>query len=815
MKPTPVSDLLPDDPRITAYALGELEADDREVVEAAMRRDPTLRRTMVEIRATVAQIEGALAHEAATTDDAGRDNVVEFPGAAREPAPVDRYRRSARPKLLRYPQIYYVVGGLAAACFAVIAVWRTPPSAVSRPTAGAVASGGSESRETVLIDMSALVGAEEIRREAVDATVPPRGLLEQTKAEGKISSAASAGMLTLSAANRSAMSGRDGVIFNESRGLAGSSLRDVTPITDFDTIAPRESAPPDAPVGMGAPVVAKASAPAPAAGTLFLSPFTMSAERLRARAAAAAAAQALADKKKAEANAILAKAEVFIPPPLPAALPPARTDRATPRAETYGAFGDNEFVSTAKFPRSTFSAEVDAGSFGHVRRFVQNGRRPPREAVRIEELLNYFPYRYAPPAAKGDAPLAASFEVTEAPWAPTHRLVRIGLQAREVAARARAAANLVLVVDVSGSMNGPGRLPLVKDALRSLLTKLRPEDHVAIVTYAEQAGLVLPSTPVARAQEIAEALAGLAAGGSTSGTLGIRLAYDIAKANRVDGGINRVILCTDGDFKAGPTTENEVAKLVAEQTKAGVLLAVLGFGTGDLKGGILEKIAAKGNASYGTIDSRRDAEKILEAHVNGPRALIAKEVQIHVEFNPAHVASYRLLGYENRGWQQAEAKIGQANGGQIAAGHTVTALYEIIPAREDAKAARQNPDIEDRRYNFYAGVTDSTSSLNRSEAGGRDLLTVNVRYKKPDGVLSRRLDFPLSDVGAKFENASPDFKFAAAVAGFGMVLRESPHKGTTTLAQVVDWAEAGLAEDAGGHRAEFVELARQLDTLEK
>ncbi len=810
MKPTPTSDLLPDDPRITAYALGELEADDREVVEAAMRRDPTLRRAMVEIRATVAQIEGAFAHEAATTDDAGRDNVVEFPGAAREPAPVDPYGRRARPKLLRYPQIYYVVGGLAAACFAVIAVWRTPP-AVQRPTAVAVAPGGGGTGETVLIDMSALVGAAEIRAEVTDTTAQPRGLLEQTKAEGKIAAAASAGVLTLSAAHRSAMSGRDGVIFNESRGLAGSSLRDVTPITDFDTIAPREPAPADAPVGMGGPVVATAPTSAPAAGTLFLSPFTMSAERLRARAAA----QALAEKKKAEANAILAKAEVFIPPPLPAALPPPRIDRATTRAETYGAFGDNEFVSTAKFPRSTFSAEVDAGSFGNVRRFVQNGRRPPREAVRIEELLNYFPYRYAPPAAKGDAPLAASFEVTEAPWAPTHRLVRIGLQAREVAAPARAAANLVFLVDVSGSMNGPGRLPLVKDALRSLLTKLRPEDRVAIVTYAEQAGLVLPSTPVARAQEIVDALAGLAASGSTSGTLGIRLAYDIAKANRVDGGINRVILCTDGDFKAGPTTENDVAKLVAEQTKAGVLLAVLGFGTGDLKGGILEKIAAKGNGTYSTIDSRRDAEKILGAHVNGPRASIAKDVQIHVEFNPAQVASYRLLGYENRGWQQAEAKIGQAGGGQIAAGHTVTALYEIILAREGAKAARKNPDIEDRRYNFYAGVTDSTSLLNRSEAGGRDLLSVNVHYKKPDGLLSRRLEFPLTDVGAKFENASPDFKFAAAVAGFGMVLRESPHKGTTTLAQVVDWAEAGLAEDAGGYRAEFVELARQLDALEK
>lgn len=815
MKPTPVNDLLPDDPRITAYALGELDADDREMVEAAMRRDPTLRRTMVEIRATVAQIEGAFAHEAATTDDAGRDNVVEFPGVPRGPAPVDPYGRSAQPKLLRYPQIYYVVGGLAAACFAVIAVWRTPPTTVPRPTASAVSPGGGGTGETVLIDMSALVGAAEIRSEVVDTTAQPRGLLEQTKAEGKIAAASSAGMLTLSAANRSAMSGRDGVIFNESRGLAGSSWRDVTPITDFDTVAPREPVPADAPVGMGGAVVAMAPTSASAAGTLFLSPFTMSAERLRARAAAAAAAQALADKKKAETNAILAKAEVFIPPPLPAALRPPRIDRATARAETYGSFGDNEFVSTAKFPRSTFSAEADAGSFGHVRRFVQNGRRPPRESVRIEELLNYFPYRYAPPAAKGDAPLAASFEVTEAPWAPTHRLVRIGLQAREVAAPARAAANLVFLVDVSGSMNGPGRLPLVKDALRSLLAKLQPADRVAIVTYAEQAGLVLPSTPVARAQEIMEALAGLTASGSTSGTLGIHLAYDIAKANRVDGGINRVILCTDGDFQAGPTTENDVAKLVAEQTKAGVLLAVFGFGTGDLKGGILEKIAARGNGTYGTIDSRREAENVLGVQVDGPRATIAKDVQIHVEFNPAQVASYRLLGYENRGWQQAEAKIGQAGGGQIAAGHTVTALYEIIPAREGAKAARKNPDIEDRRYNFYAGVTDSTSLLNRSEAGGRDLLTVNVHYKKPDGLLSRRLDFPLTDAGAKFENASPDFKFAAAVAGFGMVLRESPHKGTTTLAQVVDWAEAGLAEDAGGYRAEFVELARQLDALEK
>ncbi len=810
MKPNPASDLLPDDPRITAYALGELDADDREVVEAAMRRDPTLRRTMVEIRATVAQIEGALTHEAATTDDAGQDNVVEFPGVVREPAPVDPYARTTRSKLLRYPHVYYVVGGLAAACFAVIAVWRTP-TAGPRPMAVAVAPGGGGTGETVLIDMSALVGAEEIRREAVDAAVQPRGLLEQTKAEGALAAATPTGMLTLSAAHRSAMSGRDGVIFNESRGLAGSSLRDVTPITDFDTVAPREPAPP----GMSGPAVAKAPSPASSAGTLYLSPFTMSAERLRARAAAAAAAQALAEKKKAEAQAILPKAEVFTPPPLPGELPPARSSRTQLGTEAGGAWADNEFVSTAKFPRSMLSAEADAGSFGSVRRFVESGRRPPREAVRIEELLNHFPYRYAPPGPKSDALLAAAFEVTEAPWAPTHRLVRIGLKAREVAVPVRAAANLVFLVDVSGSMNGPGRLPLVKDSLRMLLRTLRPDDRVAIVTYAEQAGLALPSTPVARAQEILDALAGLTAGGATNGTLGVHLAYDVAKSNRVEGGINRVIVCTDGDFKAGATTESDLTTLVTEQSKSGVLLTVLGYGTGDLKDGLLEKIAQRGHGSYGAIESRRDAEKILERQVNGVPPAIAKDVKIHVEFNPAHVASYRLLGYENSAWQQTDLTYRKTDGGQIAAGHTVTALYEIIPAREGAKAARKNPEIEDRRYQLYAGVTDSTSLTSRNEPGGKDLLTVNVSYKKPEGLFSRRQDLPLTDVGAKFENASPDFKFAAAVAGFGMVLRESPHKGTTTMAQVVDWAESGLAEDAGGYRAEFVELARQLDALEK
>jgi Ca-activated chloride channel family protein len=464
---------------------------------------------------------------------------------------------------------------------------------------------------------------------------------------------------------------------------------------------------------------------------------------------------------------------------------PRPPSAAATNTEAYAYVRDNDFLGTAENPLSTFSVAVDTASYANVRRFIQSGRLPPADAVRVEELVNYFPYHYASPA--GDAPLAVSMEVADAPWAPAHRLVRIGLKGRELAIAARPPANLVFLIDVSGSMNEPAKLPLVKEAMRLLVGRLRPDDRVAIVVYAGASGLALPSTPVAKRREILAALDALTAGGPTNGAMGLQLAYDIAKANFVPGGVNRVILCTDGDFNVGVTSEGELTRLIQEKAKSGVSLTALGFGMGNYKDAMLKQLADQGNGNYGYIDTRREAEKLLVEQVNGTLMTVAKDVKLQVEFNPAQVASYRLIGYEDRLLKKEDFNDEAAEGGEIGAGHTVTALYEIVPT-ENPKSETRNP---------------------KSAA----LLTLKVRYREPAATVSLKREFPLTDAGARFADASADFKFAAAVAEFGMILRDSPHKGAGTLDQVVAWAEAGTDSDAGGDRGEFVGLVRQADVL--
>jgi secreted protein with Ig-like and vWFA domain len=477
--------------------------------------------------------------------------------------------------------------------------------------------------------------------------------------------------------------------------------------------------------------------------------------------------------------------------------------------ESYSHTPENEFLSAEQNPLSTFSVDVDTASYTNVRRFIESGRLPPVDAVRVEEMVNYFPYDYAAP--KDDQPFAASLEVASAPWAPTHRLVRIGLKARDVATKARPAANLVFLLDVSGSMSAPNRLPLVKESMRLLVGKLRADDHVAIVTYAGSSGLALPSTPVAKSGEILDALDALSPGGSTNGAMGIQLAYDIAKANFVTGGLNRVILCTDGDFNVGISSEGELTRLIGEKAKSGVFLTVLGFGMGNLKDATLEKLADKGNGNYGYIDSRREAEKLLVEQVNGTLMTVAKDVKIQVDFNPAKVASYRLIGYENRVLKKEDFNNDQVDAGEIGAGHTVTALYEIVPVGVEENPADLAPPVDASKYaprdTGRAKVASSKAKAKTDlagDSGSNELLTVRIRYKKPDGLLSRRLEFPLVDRGAAFASATADFKFAAAVASFGMILRDSPHKGSATIADVLTWIGDDAGDDAGGHRGNFI-----------
>jgi Ca-activated chloride channel family protein len=401
--------------------------------------------------------------------------------------------------------------------------------------------------------------------------------------------------------------------------------------------------------------------------------------------------------------------------------------------------------------------------------------------------------------------------VAAAPWAPTHRLVRIGLKGRELSTADRPAANLVFLVDVSGSMDEPNKLPLVQESLRMLVEKLKPEDHVAIVVYAGSSGLALPSTPASHRQEILDVLDRLHAGGTTNGAMGIQLAYDVAKANFIAGGVNRVILATDGDFNMGVTDRGDLVRLIQEKAKSGVFLTALGFGMGNYKDATLEQLADKGNGAYAYIDSAREARKVLAEQVNGTLAVIAKDVKVQVEFNPAKVQAYRLIGYENRLLKKEDFNNDKIDAGDIGAGHTVTALYEVVPVGVEWKS---ESTVDPLKYQRPVGSPlAGDESRPRALPTTNELLTVKLRYKAPDGDTSKLLEFPLTDKNAAFADASADFKFAAAVAGFGMVLRDSPHKGAATLSEVLHWAEQGTGSDAGGYRGEFISLVKQAETI--
>ncbi len=473
--------------------------------------------------------------------------------------------------------------------------------------------------------------------------------------------------------------------------------------------------------------------------------------------------------------------------------------QASASAEAYDSVIENDFLRPADHPLSTFSIDVDTASYANVRRMLVAGQRPPPGAVRIEELVNYFPYAYAPPS--GNDPFAVHLEVAACPWSLEHRLVRIGLKGREVAKADRPSGNLVFLLDVSGSMDQPNKLPLVQASMELLLGELSGRDKVAIVVYAGASGLVLPPTSCDRRADIVAAIETLQAGGSTNGAAGIELAYQTAKEAFVPGGTNRVILCTDGDFNVGVTSQDELVRLVETKAKDGIFLSVLGFGMGNLKDSTLEKLADKGNGNYGYIDDEKEARKSLVEQAGGTLVTIAKDVKIQVEFNPAQVAAYRLIGYENRVLAAQDFNDDKKDAGEIGAGHTVTALYEVVPAGKPV----QTPSVDPLRYQTGSSLT--------GDAASGETLTVKLRWKQPDGDVSTKAETTLKDFGASYDKASPDFKFAASVAAFGMLLRNSAYKGTTNAEGIVELANEGVGDDPGGYRREFVTLVQKANAV--
>ncbi len=469
--------------------------------------------------------------------------------------------------------------------------------------------------------------------------------------------------------------------------------------------------------------------------------------------------------------------------------------------DTYANIQENAFHPVAREPLSTFSLDVDNASYTNVRRFLNEGQLPPRDAVRVEEMLNYFQYQLPAPAAAAPAPVRISAELSSCPWAAGHQLARIGIQARKMETASLPPANLVFLVDVSGSMMGADRLPLVRAGLRLLVRQLRPQDHVALVAYAGAAGLVLPPTPGSQQNALLDAIDRLEAGGSTAGGAGLRLAYSVAQQNFRKEGNNRVILATDGDFNVGESSDAAMEQLIVNQRETGVFLTVLGVGRGNLRDSRMELLADKGNGNYAYLDNLDEARRTLVAQFGGTLFTVAKDVKLQVEFNPARVASYRLLGYENRLLANEDFNNDRKDAGELGAGHTVTALYEIVPV------GSTNPLVDKLKYQPGQDV------LTKSAALTAELLTVKLRYQEPQGSTSQLLAQPLAGAALPITQASVDQQFAAAVAEFGLLLRQSEQRGTATYASAAQLAQAGRGPDATGYRAELLRLIQLAEGL--
>jgi secreted protein with Ig-like and vWFA domain len=916
-----------DDPKLTAYALDELDPAERVEIEQLLRDDPTALQEMEETMAFAAQLRCELeAVTAAPLEEAQRANVLEALAAPSRGVPVSRSR------VTRWLQWSLP---LAASILVVGTVSVLLLHSVSRKEAAPSVA----QTAPISADVSSLLEGEQILTPLIpdgpDSAAPPsrepapvtaeaspdrenapklRGDVEQVKqyfveAEGFYQSRRydlalkrAEQILNLDPWNIAARNLQDKVnkaidssgmvAYNEAR---NRTVRNVdrawsNPIRRFTLAAstPPPASPSAGPITEGVTFSGQISAnttSAPSAMALSVAP---------APAAMVFSAGGDAAPSDGQVSAAGTAAGWSSTPVGPAGQRLRRVlavdDLGTGNAESYARITDNTFLAVQANPLSTFSIDVDTASYANVRRMLNQQTRPPRDAVRIEEMLNYFSYDY--PQPKGDDSFSATMEVAACPWDPEHRLVRIGLKGREIEAEKRPACNLVFLIDVSGSMSSPDKLPLLKQSLALLVDRLLPEDTVSIAVYAGASGTVLP--PTRDKDEIRAALDRLHSGGSTNGGAGIQLAYRLAEDSFIKGGVNRVILATDGDFNVGVTSQDELTSLIERKAKSGVFLTVLGFGMGNLKDSTLEKLADKGNGNYAYIDSLTEGRKVLVEQINGTLVTIAKDVKIQVEFNPAQASAYRLIGYENRLLAKEDFNDDKKDAGEIGAGHTVTALYEVVPigagvrgtpavdplkyqptAEETPANGKANEwarfaDPGDAFINAYMAVQSSEiaeqtgkpgEALSRQQNAAAgfayiarqwpdwqpsivdyrqkrvaetiarlqakvesvktaapaapappakpaspELLTLKLRYKQPDGDKSKLLEFPLTDRGETWEKSSPDFRFAASVASFGMLLRESPHKGASTWETVRELALEGRGEDRSGYRAEFLTL---------
>lgn len=481
--------------------------------------------------------------------------------------------------------------------------------------------------------------------------------------------------------------------------------------------------------------------------------------------------------------------------------PTAAVERdAEMNTENYAHVTDNPFLAVASQPLSTFSIDVDTASYSNSRRFLAQGSLPPKDAIRIEEWVNYFSYDYERPV--GNTPFAVSTEVTSCPWNAQHKLVRIGIKGQEIREENVPARNLVFLLDVSGSMMSADKLPLVKRGLAMMSDSLRPQDSIAIAVYAGNSGLVLPATSGRERGKILKALDSLEAGGSTNGGAGIQLAYGVAQQQFKKGGINRVILATDGDFNVGTTSDGELTRLIEDKRKSGVFLTVLGFGTGNTKDATMETLADKGNGNYAYIDTLAEARKVLVREAGSTLVTIAKDVKLQVEMNPLKVESYKLIGYENRLLAKEDFNDDKKDAGEIGAGHSVTALYEIVPKGAASPVASTVAPLK------YQAPTGPSAAATSSE-----LMTVNVRYKQPQGDTSTKFSVVVADSDKPIAQASDDYRFSVAVANVALLLRGSPNVKQSSLTTARNMAAGAVGSDLHGDRREFLAMVDEAKRL--
>lgn len=779
-----------DNPQLTSYALGELATDEARDVEQHLAECAECRAAVEQIRQLGAQLTDELHQEAAPA----------LPLISRR-AVTNTRQRPRRTRIRRWAAIG-VAASLAGGAFYLPTLFNTDTSRVSHWIGGPVAMSPAEERPPEIItgpldepikpskDLSITVNkgaATDVKVEVGDVNVfksngqvlsreLPRETLGEAKAiadrneREKRAQSTTPAVLNEPARTNAPSAAPTGGGYGNQNGTAGGGKNDgrfgdATKVT-LDRVAgtvvmPTPASPPQE-VGETLPALPTAIASTPAS----VVPTRPHSDDYRPNQ------------------------------PQPGLRPHDPTSN-----EDYARIVDNPFMNVAQQPLSTFSIDVDTAAYANMRRFITQGTRPPAGAVRVEELINYFPYDYAPP--KDGKPFATHVAITNCPWNNAHQLVRVGLKGRVIEEGQRPPSNLVFLIDVSGSMSPPNKLPLLKQALKLLVNKLGENDRIAIVVYAGSSGEVLPSTSCYEKDKILAAIDNLHSGGSTNGASGIQLAYNVAVANFIPKGTNRVILATDGDFNVGITSQDALTTLIADKAKSNVFLSVLGFGMGNLKDGTLEKLANRGNGNYAYVDDLPEARKVLVDEMGGTLVTIAKDVKIQVEFNPAEVGSYRLIGYENRVLAARDFNDDKKDAGEIGAGHTVTALYEVVPASGDEPRGNDTPrpSVDPLRYQRPPVLND------RAEKG--ELLTLKLRYKEPEGDTSKLLEFPIQHKVQPFDTASVDVRFAAAVAGYGMLLRGSPHSGDLTFEHVGLIAADSRGDDKGGYRREFVELVRK------